>query len=153
MSSVLNSDEKKIRLSASQVLLLVKILPYLLADKIPVLEDHWQCFILLKKIIDIVLCPVVSKDICASLKLLIREHHVLFVHLYGSSALIPKMHFLVHYPDQIEAVGPMICTWTIRHEAKLNFFKQASRLLNVSLSLAHRHIAMRWQVANLFMHH
>ena len=87
-------------------------------------------FILLKKILDFVMCPNLTKNRCASLKLLIKEHHDLFVRLYGQTALIPKMHFLIHYPDQIETVGPMICTWTIRHEAKLNFFKRASQLLN-----------------------
>jgi len=41
----------------------------------------------------------------------------------------------------------MVRTWTIRHEAKLNFFKQASRLanfknVNVAFSLASCH--QRW---------
>ena len=43
------------------------------------------------------------------------------------------------------AVGPMVQTWTIRHEAKLNFFKQASHLVNfknVAHTLANRH--QRW---------
>ena len=145
LSSVLYNDEKKIRSSASQMLVFIKTLPFLVADKIPEGEDHWRCFILLRKILDIVLCPIVTKNLCSSLKLLIKEHHELFVCLYGAGALIPKMHFLIHYPDQIEAVGPMVCTWTIRHEAKLNFFKKASRLLNyknVALSLAFRH--QRW---------
>ena len=71
---------------------------------------------------DIVLCPVVSKALCTSLQLLIKEHHEKFVDLYGAGVYIPKMHFLVHYPEQILAVGPMVRTWTIRHEAKLNFF-------------------------------
>lgn len=55
---------------------------------------------------------------------------------------IPKMHFLIHYPEQILQVGPMVRTWTIRHEAKLNFFKQAtgtSSFKNITLSLAHHH--------------
>ena len=129
----------KIKRLGHQHLRCYKILPFLIGEKIPENDDHWLCFILLRKILDIVLCPTVSKDLCSSLKILINLHHNLFVHLYGASALIPRMHFLVHYPDQIEAVGPMVCTWTIRHEAKLNFFKQASRLLNfknVAFSLA-----------------
>jgi hypothetical protein len=42
-------------------------------------------------------------------------------------------------------VGPMVRTWTIRYEAKRNFFKQCSRLanfMNISLSLSNRH--QRW---------
>ena len=55
------------------------------------------------------------------------------------------MHFLLHYPNQIQAIAPMVRTWTIRHEAKLNFFKQASHLTNfknVAYALGNRH--QRW---------
>ena len=71
--------------------------------------------------------PCVTSSLCSSLKILVNEHHKKIVMLYGTSAYIPKMHFMVHYPEQM---GPMVHTWTIRHEAKLNFFKQASHLLN-----------------------
>ena len=117
----------------------------MIGDKVPEKSEHWMCFILLRKILDIVLCPVVSENLCSSLKILINEHHSKFVQLYGVSSYIPKMHFLLHYPDQIKAVAPMVRTWTIRHEAKLNFFKQASHLANfknVAFALANRH--QRW---------
>ena len=61
------------------MLVLIRILPFLVGGKIPENEDHWLCFILLKKILDIVLCPNLTKNLCASLKLLIKEHHDLFV--------------------------------------------------------------------------
>lgn len=149
LSSSLNSD-KHIRSSASQMLILVQILPFLVADKIPENEGHWVCFLLLRKILDVVLCPVVSEALCSSLKILVKEHHEKFVDLYGAGAYIPKMHFLVHYPEQIKAVGPMVRTWTIRHEAKLNFFKQAAHLANfknIAFSLANRH--QRWMCYQL----
>ena len=40
------------------------------------------------------------------------------------------------------ALGPMVRTWTIRQEAKLNFFKRSAHLgnfKNISLTLAFRH--------------
>ena len=134
-----------IRSSASQMLLLVRTLPFLVGDKVPEDNAHWLSFLLLRKIVDIVVSPVFSESLCSSLKILIKEHHTKFVGLYGIETCIPKMHFLLHYPDQIQAVGPMVRTWTTRHEAKLNFFKQASHLANfknVSFSLANRH--QRW---------
>ena len=136
----LNSDKKSLRSSSSQMLLLVRILPFLIGDKVSEDNDpHWYCFLLLRKIFDIVLCPVVSNNLCSSLKLLINEHHSQFIALYGCGSYIPKMHFLIHYPEQMKAIGPMVRAWTIRHEAKLNFFKQSSRLANfknIALSLA-----------------
>ena len=50
LSTTLKPD-KTLRSSASQMLLLLRILPFLIADKIPEDEDHWHCFILLRKIL------------------------------------------------------------------------------------------------------
>ena len=145
LSRILNSPDQSLKSSASQMSTLLRILPFLIGDKI--LEDdvYWKCFLLLRKIVDIVLCPVVSSNTCISLKFLIREHHSQFVLLYGANTYIPKFHFLLHYPEQILAIGPMTTSWTMRHEAKLSFFKKASHLSNfknISLSLANNH--QRW---------
>ena len=43
---------------------------------------------------------------------------------------------------QIISAGPMVRTWNMRNEAKLNIFKQASRLgnfKNIAFSVANRH--------------
>ena len=136
---------KKIRASASQMLLLVRIIPFIIADKISEDEEHWICFILLRKILDLILAPITTAGHCSSLKLLIIDHHSRFVHLYGSSSYTPKMHFLLHYPEQLLNLGPMVRTWTMRYEAKLHFFKQSSHssnFKNISLSLANAH--QRW---------
>ena len=134
-------SDKPIRSSASQMLLLLHILPFLIGSEIPESDSNWKCFLLLRKIIDIVFCPVVTHSMAHSLKILITEHHQIFVSLYPSR-FIPKMHFLIHYPEQMLKVGPMVRSWTIRHEAKLNFFKQTtgiSSFKNITLSLANHH--------------
>ena len=90
-------------------------------------------------------CHLLLLKTCSSLKLLIKEHHLKFVRLYGASSYIPKMHFLTHYPEQMLSLGPMLNTWTMRYEAKLHIYKQASQLSNfknIALSLADRH--QRW---------
>ena len=134
-------SDKPIRSTASQMLLLLHILPFLIGSKVPESDCNWKCFLLLRKIVEIVFCPVVNQCMADSLKILIIEHHRAFASLYPSS-FIPKMHFLIHYPEQMLQVGPMVRTWTIRHEAKLNFFKQAtgtSSFKNITLSLANHH--------------
>ena len=122
--STLKSD-KKLRSSASQMLQLVRTLPFLIADKIPEGDEHWICFILLRKLVDLILTPIATENISSSLKLVIRDHHSKFVQLYGLSSYIPKLHFLTHYPEQLLNLGPLVRTWTMRYEAKLNFFKQS----------------------------
>ena len=44
---------------------------------------------------------MISKGQCALLALLIEEHHTLFKQLYSESAILPKSHFLIHYPEQL----------------------------------------------------
>lgn len=76
---------------------------------------------------------------------MIKEYLSLFKAIYPDRSIIPKMHFLTHYPEQIIAVGPLIRSWTMRYEAKLSLFKRASRLgnfKNIALTLSRRH--QRW---------
>ncbi len=62
LSTVLHSSDKKLRSSASQMLLLLRILPFLVGEKIPESDLYWECFLLLRQIVDIVLSPIVSKN-------------------------------------------------------------------------------------------
>lgn len=142
LSHVLYGDGS-LRSSASQMLMMCRILPFIIGQKVPENDLNWKCFLLLRQIIDIVLCPLASESMSTSLKFLINEHHNLFMSLY--SKCTPKMHFLVHYPEQMLTVGPMNKTWTIRHEAKLNYFKQLTKMdnfKNIAYSMANRH--QRW---------
>jgi hypothetical protein len=138
------SSTGSVRSSASQMIVLLRNLPFLIGYSIPEGDRYWECFLLLRKIVDIVMSPKVSVSLCATLKLLIKKHHALYLSLYGAEYYIP-IHFITHYPNQILSVGPMVTSWTMRHEAKLNFFKKASRLSNfknVAQSVARRH--QRW---------
>ena len=51
----------------------------------------------------------------------------MFKSLYPDMTVIPKQHYMIHYPSQIEQHGPLIHCWTMRQEAKLSFIKGASR--------------------------
>lgn len=151
---ILASNDKKFHSSAAQTLLLCRTIPLMVGDCVPEEDEHWRCFLLLLKICDIVFSPIIPKGYCAVLKLLIEEHHSLFKLLYSSSMIIPKFHFLVHYPDQILALGPMTRYWTMRHEAKLSLFKKASHLgnfKNIAYTLACRH--QRWMCYQLASDH
>ena len=66
-------DKKSLKLSASQSLLLIRIIPFLNGDVNPVDSPNWKCFMLLANIVDIVMCPWSSADVCAILKRLISE--------------------------------------------------------------------------------
>ena len=149
-SQSLNSSAKHLRQGSAQSWLLARTLPLLIASVIPETDPNWQCYLKLLKIIDIALAPLVTTDTCGILKVLIEEHHTLFKRLYPEWSIIPKMHYMVHYPEQIIALGPLVRAWTMRYEAKLHVLKCAghvSNFKNISQTVSYRH--QRWMCYEL----
>ena len=87
--SFMSSD--KLRLSSSQAMLLMRILPLLVGEKVPESDCHWKCFLLLRRICEILLSPTMTEYLCATLKHLIEENHCSFL-LYGDQIFTPKFH-------------------------------------------------------------
>ena len=135
----------KLRQSASQMWLLSRTLPLLIGHFVPVDDNRWQCFGLLLTILDICTSHSLSTDSVAYLITLIEEHHTLFKEVYPHASVTPKMHFIVHYPEQILRFGPIIHSWTMRYESKLKLCKQAAKFgnfKNICFSVAQKH--QRW---------
>ena len=63
--------------------------------------EHWNCFTMLWNIVQICTSPEIKKEDVPYLRLLIHEHHTLFKKLYPTASIIPKMHYMVHVPDDI----------------------------------------------------
>ena len=78
-----------------------RLLPYLIARYIPVEDKHWENYLLLLQIVDLILAPEILQDEVAYLQRLIAEHHSNFVKLYSSATVTPKMHYLIHVPRLI----------------------------------------------------
>lgn len=79
--------------------LLARILPLLVGDFLDEEEDqHWQLYLQLMDIIDLIFCPKASHDHAAYVATLIGDHHSTFCQLYSGRSIIPKMHYMVHMP-------------------------------------------------------
>ncbi|XP_047233654.1 uncharacterized protein LOC124875491 [Girardinichthys multiradiatus] len=100
----------------------------------------------LKDITELVVSPVHSNDSLAFLESKIIEHRQRYQALFPDVKLLPKHHYLDHYPQMIRFFGPLVEHWTMRFEAKHSFFKQVIRhtscFKNVPLSLALKHQMM-----------
>ena len=120
-------NERSIRQSAAETIVLVKYLPLLLGDTIPEDDQNWYPFLLLIKICKIALSPIYTPDTVPHLRVLVEEKLLLYRKLYPEMTLKPKMHYLLHYPSQIERYGPLIHSWTMKHDAKLSFMKRAAK--------------------------
>ena len=87
--------------AASQMWCLFRFLPIIIGERIDVEMEEWHCLLILWNIVQICTSPAIRKDDIPYLRILIEEHHTLFKRLYPNASIIPKMHFLIHVPDDI----------------------------------------------------
>lgn len=125
---------------------LLRLIPLIVGKLIPEDEPAWQLILDLKDIVDLVVCPIHTNESIAYLESKISEHRYRYQELFPERRLLPKHHFLEHYPAMIPLFGPLILLWTMRFEAKHAFFKQVVRhtncFKNITLSLANKHQLM-----------
>jgi hypothetical protein len=81
---------------------LSRLLPFLVHQWIPEENDDWALFSDLMQIVDLLFSPVVEKATPIYLRLLISEYLDQFKKMYPNVRLIPKQHFMLHYPNQIK---------------------------------------------------
>ena len=73
----------------------------MIGDKIPQDSDEWECFLLLD-ILQICTARVASSAQAGILEALMHDdHHHHFVRCYPTASIIPKMHYMMHFPDKI----------------------------------------------------
>ncbi|GBM58824.1 hypothetical protein AVEN_179363-1 [Araneus ventricosus] len=133
----------KISQTAARMWTLLRLLPLMCATIIPEDNLHWKLFIDLKEIIELVFAPILTVDYIAYLRIRINEHLQFFKELYPEKLIIPKQHFLIHYPLHLLNFGPLRNCWTLRFEAKHYYFKKLAvvgqNYKNITLTLANRH--------------
>lgn len=122
---------------------LLRLLPFIIGQILPDDEPPWQVILDLKDIVELVVAPVHTDETIAYLEAKIFEHRQRYLELFPHVKLLPKHHFLEHYPHMIRCFGPLIGLWTMRFEAKHSFFKQVARhtncFKNIARSLAIKH--------------
>lgn len=150
---ILDGSGNGIGLNSIQTLCLVKNIPLLLGDLFPAENEYWHLLLLLLQIMNIVFSPSLTVGMTVYLKNLIADHHRLFKMLYPQRNLLPKHHFMIHYPSSIRKVGPLLYLWSMRFEAKhkvlKNYFKNFK---NLTKSIAKKHqraIAFHWETLPL----
>ena len=79
---------------------LARMLPLLIGDLIPVGDEYWDNFLCLLGIEEIVFAPVTSTQLAAYLAVQVEQYLNEFSDLHDRR-LIPKHHYMVHYPKQI----------------------------------------------------
>ena len=75
-----------------------RFLPLIIGSQLPEDDERWCLFLTLLEIVDIIFAEVTTIDKAAYLRDLITDHHSRFVQLYPNCSVIPKMHYILHYP-------------------------------------------------------
>ncbi|KAL2076343.1 hypothetical protein ACEWY4_028044 [Coilia grayii] len=126
--STLMSNDGKLRQSSGQMLVLLRILPFVLER----LEKnaYVQLIIKLIEIVQIVFAPVLSIATVCRLKQLIQDHLSDWKALFPDRSVTPKQHYMLHLPSQIKLLGPMVRHMCMRFESKHCLFKRWAGKIN-----------------------
>ena len=126
--------------TASQMSVLLRTLPFLIAELVDECNEYWELYLLLRQICDIVFAPVVDLSWLTVLQHFVLEHHQLL--LQYNARLSPKCHFLIHYPRLIAVFGPLRHLWCMRFEAYHSYLKSLANAIgnfkNISKTLSER---------------
>ncbi|CAG5851037.1 unnamed protein product [Menidia menidia] len=126
--STLASSDNKLKQSSGQMIVLLKILPFLI-DSVKD-NEYYKIILELIEIVKILFAPVIGLQTLSKLKTLIEQHLKHMKNLFPDNNITPKQHYLIHAPSQIKLLGPMVRHMCMRFESKHCFFKQWASKLN-----------------------
>lgn len=140
LNTVANTIGQKAMQSWCSIRYLPFIIGYLEDEKD---RDYFQLLLKLLDCMDIIFSPQLTLGLISQLRFLIEDHHHHFVRLFPDRRLLPKHHFMVHYPTCLEQVGPLIHVWCMRYEAKHDYFCRVADTVrnfkNICKTVAKRH--------------
>jgi hypothetical protein len=123
----IESSETLFGQSAGQTYCLIQNFGFIFGEFFERENPHWNLFTIFLDIMDIIMSPCVSSSSLPYLESLIEDHHALYRKLSNKS-LRPKHHHMIHYPEAIRQIGPLIWFWTMRFEARHKFFKNIAKI-------------------------
>lgn len=92
--NTLSSNDNKPKQSVGQMLVLLKIMPFLI--DIAGENEHTQMLLKLLEIVKILFSPIIALPTLSRLKLLTEQHLKDFKELLPDTNIIPKQHYLLH---------------------------------------------------------
>ncbi|KAJ8043215.1 hypothetical protein HOLleu_10206 [Holothuria leucospilota] len=112
--------------TAAQTWCLLRSLPLLLGRLVPLGNDTWKLLLQIADAVEVVTAPMVNKALCVFLANLMETFSTTYFNLYPNENMKPKLHYLIHYPQQMLEFRPLIHCWTLRFEGKHVYSKELS---------------------------
>jgi hypothetical protein len=145
----LDSGKLKVKQTATKMFCLFRALPFIISDKIPKENEHWELYLILCKIIDIIYTIDVDLTHISELELHIQDHHHLFKKLFPDINLRKKHHNMLHYPNGIKELGNIIDYMSLRFEGKHPFPKKAANTIHNTNNVLYS-VAKKLQIYNCY---
>lgn len=118
--------QKKMKLSASEMLTFLNHFPLMIGDLIDVNCLEWKLYLILNEIVAIVFEKTAHPLKYQQLESLVAEHHQIYVHCFGDT-LKPKHHFMLHYPRIMKNVGSLSQFTSMRFESNHKIWKDVAK--------------------------
>ena len=126
---------------ANVILTLTYILPIITDELFNVVDPYYRNFLACMKITIAAFSPYADETMVGELEQLMYSYCSEFCKLYPTVSIKPKMHYMLHLPQQILQFGPLWHQNTMWFEAKHGWFKDYrwKNFTNLPYSLAEKH--------------
>lgn len=143
--------KRSLNTSAAEMLVLFTNFAFIVGDLVPEDAAAWEVYLLLREIIAIVLQKKIRKNTHHLLRSLVSEHHILFQKVFQKTHT-PKLHFMVHYADIMEQLGPICSISSMRYESFHRIFKNIIKSINCRKDIVEScFFKIRMRYASLFL--
>ncbi|XP_016363601.1 myosin heavy chain, fast skeletal muscle-like [Sinocyclocheilus anshuiensis] len=102
---------------------MLRLLPLMIGNKVPEGYGAWNVLMDLKELVELVLSPFDDESI-QDLQTKIQDPRQMLQEVFPEFRLLPKHHYVEHYPDLIRCFGPLVHLWMMRFEGKHHFYKR-----------------------------
>ena len=122
--SVFSSEEvTSLKFDALQARLFLRLLPFFINTFVGMDSQEYTFMTELIHIVQVIYSPVIRTKTIQDLKILIENHLKKFKELFPDKNVIPKQHYLIHTPEMIKLLGPMIRSSCSSFEAAITRMK------------------------------
>ena len=135
-----------IKQTASQTWCLLRVFALMIGHCVPLDGTKWDVFLKFLDIIEIVSMQEIHLAQVYFLSEIIEDFSEQYKFEFPEQTFKPKFHYLHHYSELTLKFGPLVHCWSLRFEAKHNWFKQILKsskcFKNITKTLAKRHQCM-----------
>ena len=137
------SSPNDIKQTAAQTWCLLRLLPLLVGENVPHNIAQWEVLLNFLDVVEFSCMRDIRHGQVLFMGELIEQFSNSYQTAFPEVGIKPKLHFIHHYSEQTLKFGPLVHSWSIRFEAKHNWFKQTLKtskcFKNIEKTLARRH--------------